>query len=215
MGSIIDKDKAGVVVVDVQGDFTLLKNGSLAVQETDQHYIDEIFSATGMFKHKGYKIFATQDFHPPNHISFYTSHTDKKPYEVVEIEDRSQVLWPPHCIQGTVNAEILIDKEVCTAVIQKGMNKKYDSYSGFFDDGGFKTGLDDILKSHHLDTLILYGLATDYCVKATALDAVELGYTVWLIEDLCKGVADETTLSALEEMKLKGVNILSTISQII
>ncbi len=90
------------------------------------------------------------------------------------------------------------------------MDPKYDSYSGFFDDGGSKTGLDDILKSHNVETLIIYGLATDFCVKATAMDAVKSGFKVILIKDLCQGVAEDTTKLAIREMKLAGIKIIST-----
>ncbi|MCD4721387.1 MAG: bifunctional nicotinamidase/pyrazinamidase [Desulfobacula sp.] len=203
----LDRNQTGVIVVDIQGDFTLFKHGSLAVQQTDQSYIDKVVAATKQLKSKGHKIFATQDFHPENHISFYTSHKDKTPYETIEIDGRSQILWPPHCVQGTENADILIDNTLFTAIIQKGMNPKYDSYSGFFDDNGIKTGLDNILKSHQVDTLIVYGLATDYCVKATAMDAVKSGYGVFLIEELCKGVSEDTTESALKEMISAGIKI--------
>ncbi len=213
MDMSLNIDQTGVIVVDVQGDFTLLKKGSLAVQDTDQSYVDKIFTATRQLKSKGYKIFATQDFHPPNHISFYTSHKDKAPYDTIEIEGRTQILWPPHCVQRTKNCDILIDKDLFTAIIQKGMNPKYDSYSGFFDDGGMKTGLDDILKSHQINTLIVYGLATDYCVKATAMDAIKSGFKVFLIEDLCKGVADDTSQLALHEMKSAGIKIMTSISE--
>ncbi|SDU56415.1 isochorismatase family protein [Desulfobacula phenolica] len=210
----MDKDHTGVIVVDVQGDFTHFKKGSLAVQNTDQDYIDAVLSATKQLKSKGYKIFATQDFHPENHISFYTSHKNKSAYETIDVEGRTQVLWPPHCVRGAENTEILIDKNLFTATIQKGMNPKYDSYSGFFDDGGMATGLDDLLKSHGITTLLIYGLATDYCVKATAMDALKSGFKVILVEELCKGVALDTTASALEEMRSAGIKIISRVSDL-
>ncbi len=213
MGMSLNIDQTGVIVVDVQGDFTFFKQGSLAVQDTDQSYIDKVLAATRQLKNKGCKIFATQDFHPENHISFYTNHKDKAPYETIEIEGRVQILWPPHCMQGTENSDILIDNDLFTAIVQKGMNPEYDSYSGFFDDGGMNTGLDDILKSYQVDTLIIYGLATDYCVKATAMDAIKSGFKVFLIEDLCKGVADDTNQLALQEMKSAGIKIMTSISE--
>jgi len=208
-------DQTGVIVVDVQGDFTLLKKGSLAVQDTDQSYIDDIIAATKQLKNKGYKIFATQDFHPPNHISFYTSHINKAPYDTIETEARIQILWPPHCVQGSENADILIDTGLFTSIIQKGMDPKYDSYSGFFDDGGMNTGLGDLLKSYQMNSLIIYGLATDYCVKATAMDAIKSGFKVILVEALCRGVAEDTTQSALKEMKAVGIKIIPSISDMI
>lgn len=215
MGITIDMDQTGVLVVDVQGDFTVFKNGSLAVPGTDQSYIDTLVEATNQFKKKGYKIFATQDFHPQGHISFYTCHTGKAPYDIIQINGRDQVLWPPHCVQGSENAELLIDTTVFNAIIQKGMNPEYDSYSGFFDDGGMKTGLDDILHSYRLNTLIIYGLATDYCVAATAMDAVKSGFKVILVEGLCRGVAADTSRSALADMRDVGIKIIPAVSHMI
>ncbi len=214
MDMSLNINQTGVIVVDVQGDFTLFKQGSLAVQDTDQSYIDKVFAATRQLQNKGYKMFATQDFHPENHISFYTNHKNKDSYDTIEIEGRTQILWPPHCVQGSENSDILIDKDLFTAIVQKGMNPKYDSYSGFFDDGGIKTGLEDILKSYQINTLIVYGLATDYCVKATAMDAVKSGFKVFLMEDLCKGVADDTSQLALQEMKSAGIKIMTGILEI-
>jgi len=205
MEKLWQKDQTGVVVVDIQGDFTLLKQGSLAVEKTDQAYIDKVVDVTRKFYAKGYKLFATQDFHPENHVSFYTNHDNKAPYDIIEIEGRPQVLRPPHCVKGTQNAELLIENSLFTAVVQKGTRPDYDSYSGFFDDGGAKTGLDDILRSHGLTTLIIYGLATDYCVMATAMDALKSGYTVFLMEDLCRGVEQETTRTAFEKMRSAGI----------
>ena len=207
MDNLLNTDDTAVVVVDVQGDFTFFKKGALAVQNTDRSYVDNVICATENLKGKGYKIFATQDFHPENHVSFFTRHNNKAAYESIEIEGRTQVLWPPHCVMGTEKADILIDNRLFTAVIQKGTDPEYDSYSGFFDDGGTGTGLDDILKSYHVTTLIVYGLAMDYCVKATALDGVASGYKVILVEDLCRGVADDSSESALKEMKSAGIQV--------
>lgn len=210
----LNTDRTGVIVVDMQADFTLLRHGSLAVGQTDQSYLDKVVSATRKLSDKGYKIFATQDFHPENHVSFYTSHKGKAPYETIEIDGRVQMLWPPHCVQGTKNAELLLDKTLFSAIVPKGTDPEYDSYSGFFDDNGMATGLADILASHHVTTLIVYGLAIDYCVKATAMDALTAGFEVILIRDLCRGVAEDTTKTALEEMKAAGINLISTVSNI-
>jgi nicotinamidase/pyrazinamidase len=116
-------------------------------------------------------------------------------------------MWPPHCVQNTSGAEILIAAEGpgSTKTVRKGMDPKFDSYSGFADDGGRKTDLDDLLQQDGIKRLIIYGLATDYCVKATVLDALEAGYQVEVMTALCRGVSPETTESAIEEMKQKGV----------
>jgi len=197
-----------VIVVDVQGDFTTLKKGSLAVGGTDKAFVDEVKKATKALSKEGFLIFATQDWHPGNHVSFYTNHPGKKAFEAIKIEDRTQVLWPPHCIQGTENARILVDNNLFWATVQKGRDIRFDSYSGFQDDGGQKTEMDQVLKRNGIRNLIIYGIATDYCVKATAIDAADAGYNIIVIEGLCKGVSPESTAKALKEMKGKGITIL-------
>lgn len=199
--------KTGVIVVDLQGDFTTFKKGSLAVAGTDQSYLDKVFAATEALRKKGYPVFATQDWHPADHVSFYTNHTGKKAFDVIDVAGKKQVLWPPHCVQKTENAKVLLDNKMFAAVVQKGKDKKYDSYSGFQDDGGAKTEMNQLLKKHGIQELIVYGLATDYCVKATAMDAVKAGYKVTVIEGLSKGVAPDTTAKALDEMKQAGIAI--------
>lgn len=197
----------GVIVIDMQGDFTTLKNGSLAVAGTDKAFVDKVQAATEALKKKGYAVFATQDWHPKDHVSFFTNHEGKKPFDTIEISGKTQVLWPPHCVQGTENANILLDNNLFLAVVKKGQDKKFDSYSGFQDDGGAKTEMNDILKKSGVKELVVYGIATDYCVKATAIDAANAGYKVTVIEDLCKGVAPETTAKALKEMTEKGITV--------
>ena len=201
------KDAVGVIVVDLQGDFTNLKNGSLAVNGTDKAFVDKVQQATEALKKKGYVIFATQDWHPKDHISFHTNHSGKKPFEAIQIDGRTQVLWPPHCVQGTENAGLLLDKNLFLAVVRKGQDKKYDSYSGFQDDGGNQTDMAKILKQSNVKELVVYGIATDYCVKATAIDAAKEGYKVTVIENLCRGVAPESSAKALQEMKDKGITV--------
>jgi nicotinamidase/pyrazinamidase len=201
------KEAVGVIVVDMQGDFTTWKNGALAVEGTDKAFVDKVQQVTEALKKKGYAIFATQDWHPKDHISFYTNHTGKKPFEVIQIEGRTQVLWPAHCVQETENAGLLLDKNLFLDVVRKGQDKNYDSYSGFQDDGVKQTDMAKILKTNGVKELIVYGIATDYCVKATALDAAKEGYKVTVIEDLCKGVTPDTTAKALKEMSEKGIAV--------
>ncbi len=199
--------KIGVIVVDVQGDFTTWKEGSLAVAGTDQAFVGRVEQATRTLSSKGYPIFGTQDWHPADHVSFFTNHAGKKPFEAIEIEGRTQVLWPPHCVQGTEKARVLVDNNLFLAIVKKGKDPRYDSYSGFQDDGGDKTEMDKILKRNGIDRVVVYGIATDYCVRATALDAAAAGYKVAVIEELSKGVAPDTTAAALKEMEEKGVKI--------
>ncbi len=129
-------------------------------------------------------------------------------FDTLTINDTVQVLWPPHCIQDTKNARVLVDNTLFESIVQKGMDPAYDSYSGFFDDGGHSTGLEDLLRDQGVKKLIIYGLTTDYCARATALDARSLGFEVVLVKGLCRGVAEETTRAALEEMAAAGVSIL-------
>lgn len=199
--------KTAVIVVDVQGDFTTWKNGSLAVPGTDRAFIAKLEKATAALRKQGYLIFGTQDWHPANHVSFYTNHPGKSAFEAIKIDGRAQVLWPPHCVQGTENAGVLVDNSLFVAIVRKGKNPRYDSYSGFQDDGGDKTEMDQVLKGHGVEKVVVYGIATDYCVKATALDGVRAGYKVAVVEDLSRGVAPDTTAAALKEMREGGVTI--------
>ncbi|MBN2126078.1 MAG: bifunctional nicotinamidase/pyrazinamidase [Deltaproteobacteria bacterium] len=202
--------KIGVIVVDVQGDFTTLKKGSLAVAGTDQAFVDNVCKTTEALGKEGLLIFGTQDWHPADHVSFFTNHDGKKPFEAIQIEGRTQVLWPPHCVQGTENARVMVDNNLFIAIVKKGQDSRYDSYSGFQDDGGARTEMDKILKRNMVKKVVVYGIATDYCVKATAIDAARAGFKVLVVEDLCRGVAPETSQKALEEMKAEGIAILKT-----
>ena len=203
-----DKAKIGVIVVDVQGDFTKLKNGSLAVDGTDESYMKAVAENTKRLKEAVYPIYATQDWHPKNHASFFTNHKGKKAFDVIKLHGKDQVLWPPHCVQKTPGAEILLDNKLFTAVVKKGMDAQYDSYSGFQDDGGKKTNMDKLLKKDNIKKVVVYGIATDYCVRATALDAVAAGYKVIMIKNLSRGVAPDTSQKAIDEMKAKGIAVL-------
>jgi nicotinamidase/pyrazinamidase len=203
-----ETERIGVNIVDIQGDFTRLKNGSLAVDGTDEAYVKTVEQNTKKLREAGFPIYATQDWHPANHISFFTNHQGKKAFDVIKLHGREQVLWPPHCVQNSPGAEILLDMRLFKAVVRKGMDPQYDSYSGFQDDGGKKTQMDKLLKKDKIKKVVLYGIATDYCVRATALHAVAAGYKVIVIKNLCRGVAPNTSQKAIEEMKAKGVIIL-------
>ena len=196
-----------VLVVDVQGDFTTFRNGALAVSGTDEAFIDELRRATVELSRAGYPIYATQDWHPADHVSFFTNHEGKDPFQVIRIDGRDQVLWPPHCVQGTENARILVDNNLFLDVVKKGQDPRFDSYSGFQDEGGTRTELEPILKQNGVTAVLVYGIATDYCVKATALDAIGAGFKVSVVAGLCRGVAPETTTQALAEMEAAGARI--------
>ena len=203
-----ETEKIAVNVVDVQGDFTQLKNGSLAVEGTDEAYIKAVEENTKRLKAAGFPIYATQDWHPANHASFFTNHQGKKAFDVIQLHGKDQVLWPPHCVQNTPGAEILLDKKLFKAVVRKGTDPQYDSYSGFQDDGGKKTNMGTLLKQDQINKVVIYGIATDYCVKATSLDAIEAGYKVIVIKNLCRGITPDTSEKAIDEMKAKGAVIL-------
>lgn len=197
-----------IIVVDLQGDFTNAKKGSLAVEGTDGVYVKSVAEATGKMKAAGFPIYATQDWHPANHASFATNHEGKKPFDVIKLHGKDQVLWSPHCVQNTPGAEILLDTQLFKAIVQKGMDPRYDSYSGFQDDGGKKTDMDEILKKAGIKQVVVYGIATDYCVKATAEDAAAAGYKVIMVRNLSRGVAPDTSAKALDEMRAKGITVV-------
>jgi nicotinamidase/pyrazinamidase len=200
--------KVGVIVTDIQGDFTKLKKGSLAVEGTDEAYIKAVEKNTKKLKNAGFSIFATQDWHPANHLSFFTNHKGTKVFDVIKLYGKDQVLWPRHCVQKTPGAKILLDEKLFKAIVQKGINPQYESYSGFQDDGGKKTEMDRLLKKEKITKLVVYGIATDYCVRATALDALALGYKVIFVKNLSRGVATNTSQMAIDQMKAKGVVVL-------
>lgn len=209
--SELARTEIGVIVVDLQGDFTVWKEGTLAVWETDAAFVKKVLEATVLLQKEGLSVYATQDWHPTDHVSFTVNHPGKENFDSVEVEGRIQVLWPCHCVQGTEGAEVLLDNNIFQAIVKKGQNPTFDSYSGFQDEGGTKTELDSILRAARIQKLVIYGLATDYCVRATAIDAVANGYKVVVIESLSKGVAPDSTAKAVEEMKAKGIVVLKEI----
>jgi nicotinamidase/pyrazinamidase len=179
-----DATMRALILVDLQYDFC--PGGALAVRHGDE----TIEVARRLMPHFQ-TIVATQDWHPPDHQSFAASHPGREPGQVIDLDGLSQVLWPVHCVQGTRGAELHegIDRRRLAAVFQKGTDPRIDSYSGFFDNGHRKaTGLGDWLAGRGVRQLYVLGLATDYCVKFTVLDALKLGYDVWVIEDGCRPV---------------------------
>ena len=196
-----------VLVVDVQADFTEHKQGPLPARGTDAAYLTKVQETTQAFQASGYPIIVTQDWHPAEHISFFTNHHNKSPFEVITLHDKPQTLWPPHCIQETSGAEILLPRQLFTHIVRKGMRQHYDSYSAFRDDGGLTTDLQNILQGYHINNIILYGLTSDYCVLASTLDARQLGYNVWVLKSLCRGVTEETERCAWQAIAKSGAHI--------
>ena len=197
--------KTALILVDIQNDF--LPGGALAVAHGD-----EVVAVANRLAHEHALVIATQDWHPANHGSFAANHPGRKPYDLVELSGLSQVLWPVHCVQNTGGALFAqgLDTRAIHHVFQKGTDPGIDSYSGFFDNGHRKsTGLGEFLKDQGVTAVTVAGLATDYCVKYTALDARQLGLDVALVRSGCRAVnlqpGDEA--AAIEEMRRAGVMV--------
>ena len=194
-----------LILVDIQNDF--LPGGSLAVPHGDE-VIPVANRLAGSFD----LVVATQDWHPPDHASFAANHPGRSPGEVIELDGLEQILWPVHCVQGTRGAELApgLEMQHVGEVFRKGVDPRIDSYSGFFDNGHRRsTGLGDYLRERGVDEVHILGLATDYCVKFTALDARRLGFQTHLIEEGCRGVElhPGDVARALADMRGAGVEI--------
>jgi nicotinamidase/pyrazinamidase len=201
-----DKIKPGpssvLIVVDVQNCF--LPGGSLAVKDGDQ--VIPVINRIA----KGFEnVIMTQDWHTAHHISFASSHAGKKPFEVIKLAYGNQVLWPDHCVQGTESAQIAKDINIPHAqpIIRKGFHNEVDSYSAFMEaDKETHTGLASYLKERGIDTVFVTGLATDFCVAWTAIDACHAGLTTYVVEDACRGIDTQGSLAkAWADMTAAGV----------
>ena len=173
-----------LIIVDVQNDFC--PGGALAVAGGDL-VVPVINSILPRFD----VVVATQDWHPRDHASFAANHPGTQVGQVVELAGLAQVMWPVHCVQNTPGAQIRADLDTSglDGLFQKGTDPLVDSYSGFFDNGRLHaTGLGDYLKGRGVTHVFVCGLATDYCVKWTALDALSLGFATTVISDACRGV---------------------------
>jgi nicotinamidase/pyrazinamidase len=191
-----------LIIVDMQNDFC--PEGALAVAGGDT-----IVKGINQMVEKFEIVITTQDWHPKDHGSFASNHPGSKPYDMGTLSGRSQVLWPDHCVQNSQGAQFHRELQVTAKNFVKGTNREADSYSGFFDDDGTSTGLDEYLKSENVTKIYICGLATDYCVKFTALDALKTGYETVVLEDLCKGVniKPTDTQKALDELQQEGAII--------
>jgi nicotinamidase/pyrazinamidase len=197
-----------LIVVDIQNDF--VPGGALAVTDGDQ-----IIPTVNQLMDQMDYVVATQDWHPVDHGSFADNHQGKEIFEMTELNGLQQCLWPVHCVQQTEGADFVkeLHQEKLDAVFQKGTDSGIDSYSGFFDNGHRKeTGLGDHLKEQGVTEVYLVGLATDYCVKFTALDAITLEFKTYLVTDAVRGVniIPGDCDRALEEMKIAGVTLTTS-----
>lgn len=199
--------KPALILVDIQNDF--VPGGALAVAEGDR----VVPVANEMQKHFDL-IVATQDWHPPNHGSFASQHPGRKPGDVIVLKGLTQVLWPDHCVQHSPGAEFHPDLDVRRAkVFRKGVDPDIDSYSGFYDNGHRRsTGMGEWLEGEGVTHVFLCGLATDYCVRYTALDARSHGFDTTLIADGCRGVELKRgdVEGAIAEMRAAGVKVVTS-----
>ncbi|MGR3550462.1 bifunctional nicotinamidase/pyrazinamidase [Pseudooceanicola sp.] len=186
-----------LLVIDVQKDFC--PGGALAVEEGDV-IVPGINALMTDFP----AVLLTQDWHPAGHSSFATSHEGKSPFDLIDMSYGPQVLWPDHCIQGSLGAQFHPDLTVDRAdlILRKGYNPDIDSYSAFFEnDHTTPTGLEGYLRTRGIDDLTLVGLATDFCVNFSAVDAAKLGFKVTVRSDLCRGIdLGGSMQAALESM---------------
>ena len=200
--------RTALLLIDLQNDFC--PGGALAVPHGDE----VIPIANRLLPHFDLVI-ATQDWHPPDHLSFAVNHWEKHLGDVVEVEGLPQVLRPVHCVQNTPGAQLHpnLDRSRIGHMVRKGTDRTVDSYSGFFDNGHRKsTGLADYLRPRGVSDVYLCGLATDYCVKFTALDGADLGFHTWLIRDACRGIDRQPgdVDRAIAEMQQKGVRVVQS-----
>ncbi|BBO35613.1 bifunctional nicotinamidase/pyrazinamidase [Lacipirellula parvula] len=194
-----------LLIIDVQNDF--LPGGALAVPRGD-----EVINAVNLLIPQYELVVATQDWHPPDHGSFAAEHPRRGVGDVVRLGDLDQVLWPTHCVQGEHGAELSneLNHADIHHVVRKGTDPTVDSYSAFFDNARRRsTGLAEYLRSRGVDEVHVAGLATDYCVKATALDAIDLGFRVVLLQHAVRGVDLQPgdCARAIEAMRDAGVEI--------
>ena len=197
--------KEALIVVDIQNDF--LPGGALAVSRGDEiiPFVNKLIEQFDL-------VVATQDWHPANHGSFAANHKDKKPGELIDLFGLQQILWPVHCVQGSKGAEFAssLHTQKLKKVFQKGTDPAIDSYSGLYDNGHRKsTGLGEYLESQGVEKVTVVGLAADYCVKFTALDALIHGFEVELPAAGTRAVNLQPGdfEKALKEMEEAGVKV--------
>lgn len=194
-----------LLLIDIQNDF--LPGGALAVPGGD-----EVIPVANRLMSNYDLVVATQDWHPANHQSFASQHPGAHVGDIIQLDGLAQILWPDHCVQHTPGADFAakLNRSRIQHVVPKGTNRSIDSYSGFFDNARrHATGLENYLRSRGVDTIHLMGLATDYCVKATALDAISLGFQTVLLTAGVRGVElnPGDCERAIEQMREAGVEI--------
>ncbi len=197
-----------LILVDIQNDF--VPGGALAVPEGDR-IVEEANRLMPAFEH----VVATQDWHPAHHGSFASQHPGCNPGDVVDLGGQQQICWPDHCVQDTPGAKLVesLERGPIREIFLKGTDPTIDSYSAFFDNGHRRaTGLGDHLKQQQTTAVTIVGLALDYCVKLTALDALELGLRTTVVSDATRAVNLDPTDGhrALEELRSAGAVITTS-----
>jgi nicotinamidase/pyrazinamidase len=196
------KNDACLIVVDVQNDF--MPGGALAVPKGD-----EVVPLINRLASRFENVVLTQDWHPRGHASFASSHPGAKPFETIDLPYGKQVLWPEHCVQGTLGAALhgKLDIPHAQLVVRKGHHRDIDSYSAFLEaDRRTATGLAGYLKERKLEDLYVCGLATDFCVAWTALDARAAGFRATVLEDACRAIdLDGSLAGAWQQLARAGV----------
>lgn len=194
-----------LIVIDVQNDFC--PGGALAVPDGDQ-IVTDINALMAEFP----TVILTQDWHPAGHSSFASSHDGKSPYDMIDMPYGPQVLWPDHCVQGTKGAQFHPDLQTDRAdmIIRKGYNPAIDSYSAFFEnDRTTPTGMEGYLRTRGITDLTLVGLATDFCVNFSAVDAAKLSFGVTVRQDLCRAIDLNGSLAAAQQgLRAAGVQLI-------
>lgn len=194
-----------LLLIDMQNDF--LPGGSLAVSGGN-----EIIPLLNELQLKFDLVIVTQDWHPKEHKSFASNHSGKSVFEEIDLQGLNQVLWPDHCVQQTKGAEFSdqLNMSKVAAIFRKGMDPEIDSYSGFYDNGHQNsTGLASYLRGKGVKQLYLTGLAGDFCVYFSALDAVEEGFEVFYLEDATRFIDEKAWKSKRSELESQGVKIMS------
>ena len=194
-GSLTIGERDVLLVVDIQNDFC--PQGRLAVPRGDE-VVPLVNRLAAQFKH----VVLTQDWHPPGHLSFASSHPGRKPYEAIEVSYGPQILWPDHCVQGTPGAELRKDLQIAHAqlILRKGYHREIDSYSAFYEnDRKTRTGLAGYLRERGLTRVFVAGLAFDFCVRYSSEDAKHEGFDVVVIEDACRGIDVDGSMHATRE----------------
>lgn len=202
----MEKKKA-LILVDLQNDFCA--GGSLAVPEADR-----VIPIANELQAYFDLVVATQDWHPQDHMSFASNHLEYEIGDLIFVNGQTQILWPDHCVQNSKGAEFHpgLDRHKIHKVFQKGIDRQIDSYSAFYDNAHLRsTGLGEYLHSEGIKDVYIMGLATDYCVKFSTLDALHLGFDVHVIKDACCGVElmHGDTEQALADMRKAGAFLIS------